>query len=63
LIWFKFEEKILKEKKFSKASRRVDQNLRDALNSEFVNNTKLMNKIAKDLAQHGHTVPQHPLGF
>lgn len=45
------------------ASRRVTQNLRDALDADFVNNTKLMAKVAQDLGQHGRTVPQHPLGF
>lgn len=45
------------------ASRRVSQNLKDALDVEFVNNTKLMAKVAIDLGQHGRTVPQHPLGF
>lgn len=45
------------------ASKRINQNLKDALDVEFVENTKLMVKIAKDLAQNGHTVPQHPLGF
>jgi len=47
----------------SEASKRVSLNLRDALDAKFVENTKLMTKIAKDLAQAGHTVPQHPLGF
>ncbi len=47
----------------SEASQRVEANLRDALSAGFVDNTKLMSKIAKDLAQQGHTVPQHPLGF
>jgi hypothetical protein len=47
----------------SEAAQRVERNLRDALNPAFVENTKLMSKIAKDLAQQGHTVPQHPLGF
>jgi hypothetical protein len=41
----------------------VTQNLRDALDADFVNNTKLMAKVAQDLGQHGRTVPQHPLGF
>jgi very long chain acyl-CoA dehydrogenase len=47
----------------NEASRRVEQNLRDALNPQFVENTKLMSKIAKDLGQHGQTIAQHPLGF
>jgi very long chain acyl-CoA dehydrogenase len=47
----------------SEAYERVERNLREALNPAFVENTKLMSKIAKDLAQQGHTVPQHPLGF
>lgn len=47
----------------NEASRRVTQNLRDALDSQFIENTKIMSKVAKELAQHGHTVPQHPLGF
>ncbi len=47
----------------SEAAQRVENNLRDAVSSTFVENTKLMSKIAKDLAQQGHTVPQHPLGF
>lgn len=45
------------------AARRVEQNLKDALSPSFVENSKLMAKVANDLAQHGHTVPQHPLGF
>jgi len=45
------------------ASRRINQNLKDALSSQFVENSKLMAKIANDLAHNGHTVPQHPLGF
>ena len=45
------------------ASRRVSINLKDALDAEFVHNTKLMTKVAQDLGQHGRTVPNHPLGF
>lgn len=45
------------------ASKRLNQNLKDALDPKFVESTKLMVKIAKDLGQHGHTVPSHPLGF
>ncbi|CAF0951253.1 unnamed protein product [Brachionus calyciflorus] len=45
------------------ASKRINHNLRDALDSKFVESTKLMAKVAKDLGQHGHTVPAHPLGF
>jgi len=47
----------------SEASKRVTLNCRDALDAGFNENTKLMTKIAKDLAQNGHTVPEHPLGF
>ena len=47
----------------NEASRRVTNNLREALDPQFVENTKLMSKIAKDLGQHGHVVAQHPLGF
>ena len=47
----------------NEASRRVTQNLKDALDPQFIDNTKLMSKIAKDLGQHGHVVAQHPLGF
>ena len=47
----------------NEASRRVTQNLRDALDAQFIENSKIMSKVAKELAQHGHTVPQHPLGF
>lgn len=45
------------------ASKRLEANLKDALDGKFVESTKLMTKIAKDLSQHGHTVPTHPLGF
>jgi len=47
----------------SEASKRITNNLRDALDAHFVENTQIMTKIAKDVAQHGQTVPQHPLGF
>jgi len=47
----------------SEAAKRVTLNLQQALDPQFVDNTKLMTKIARDLSQHGHCVPQHPLGF
>lgn len=47
----------------SEASKRVSVNCKDATNSEFTENSKLMTKIAKDVAQAGATVPEHPLGF
>ncbi len=46
-----------------KASKRITTNLKDALDPKFVDNTKLMSKIATDMAETGHTVPAHPLGF
>lgn len=45
------------------ASKRVAANLKDALDNEFVENTKLMSRVAKDLGQAGRVVAQHPLGF
>lgn len=47
----------------NEASLRVTENLRLALDSGYAENSKLMTKIAQDMAQHGKTVPQHPLGY
>jgi very long chain acyl-CoA dehydrogenase len=47
----------------SEASKRVSINLKDALDTGFVKNTKLMQNIAKDMSASGQTVPEHPLGF
>ena len=46
-----------------KASRRAALNLKDAVDPVFYENTKIMSKVAKELAQHGQTIPTHPLGF
>ena len=45
------------------AARRITQNLRDATDAQVGEMNKTMAKVARDLIQHGHTVPQHPLGF
>jgi very long chain acyl-CoA dehydrogenase len=45
------------------ASKRVAENLKDAVDSHYEDKTKLLIKIARDLAHVGRTVPQHPLGF
>lgn len=47
----------------AEASKRVSNNLRDATAGDFNKNTKLMSKIANDIATTGKTVPEHPLGF
>jgi len=47
----------------AEASKRITTNLKDALDSKFIDNTKLMSKIAGDMAEAGRTVPAHPLGF
>lgn len=47
----------------NEASARVTENLRLALDEKYVENTKIMTKLANDMAHAGHTVPQHPLGF
>jgi very long chain acyl-CoA dehydrogenase len=47
----------------SEASRRVKQSLRDATDEQTLESCKIIAKIARELTQHGHTVPQHPLGF
>ncbi len=38
-------------------------NLKDALDANFIKNTKLMQNIAKDVSVAGQAVPEHPLGF
>ena len=45
------------------ASKRIAQNLRDATDSQTLENCRTISKISRDLIQHGHTVPQHPIGF
>lgn len=47
----------------AEASRRVSVNLKDALDGNFIKNTKLMQSIAKDVSAAGQAVPEHPLGF
>jgi hypothetical protein len=61
MSWFYFFGK-LNFWKF-KASKRVANNLRDALSGELTENSKLMQKITKDLENKGHVVAEHPLGF
>lgn len=47
----------------SEAALRVTNNLKDVQDPAFIGRTKVMTQIAKDMAQNGRTVPQHPLGF
>ena len=54
---------FLKKNLIPQASKRITTNLKDALDSKFIDNTKLMSKIAGDMAEAGRTVPAHPLGF
>jgi very long chain acyl-CoA dehydrogenase len=45
------------------ASTRVKDNLTMVLDPKFIENSKLMTSIAKDVQQHQRAVPTHPLGF
>ena len=45
------------------AAKRISQNLRDATDAQTLENSRIIAKIARDLTQHGQTVPVHPLGF
>lgn len=47
----------------AEASKRVANNLKDAVGPELKANSKLMQKISKDLEQSGQVVAEHPLGF